>query len=163
MRQGQRLSPRVSTGRVSGAEGCVVCGTPRMKHRSLCSAHHLSRRRELWEERRTLATLGTAFELAQKRAKHRGLVFSITIEMMRRRFDEQGGLCYWFGIPMTGDPLARVTIDRLDSGRGYSPDNVVLCSIAANLGRNKHTTDKWRALLDAMASHRAPYATEPKR
>lgn len=62
-------------------------------------------------------------------------------------FETQGGLCHWFGIPMvpsTGhrDPQ-RPSLDRIDCGRGYHLDNIVLCCAAANMGRQSATAERF--------------------
>lgn len=66
-------------------------------------------------------------------------------------YEKQGGRCYWLGIPiipslLTRDPQ-RPSIDRLDGGRGYTRDNVVLTSQFANMGRNCTTVENFMAFL----------------
>jgi hypothetical protein len=66
-------------------------------------------------------------------------------------FEKQGGLCYWYGIPMV--PSDRIkdpqnpSIDRLDTSRGYEKDNVVLCTQSANYGRNSYTAEQFAAFV----------------
>ena len=63
---------------------------------------------------------------------------TITKEDIKRIYEEQKGLCYWLKIPLDvtfEDKLRRPSIDRLDNDRGYDPDNIVLTTQFANLGR----------------------------
>jgi hypothetical protein len=73
---------------------------------------------------------------------------------LRRQFEAQRGLCYWFDVPLNpmdvfvaGNPLSP-SVDRLDNSKGYEPDNIVICCRMANLG--KGTCDDF-AFLAAVA------------
>jgi len=68
---------------------------------------------------------------------------TITKEDLRKQFLKQGGCCYWFGVPINIDdvytsnnPLAP-SVDRLDNDRDYHKNNIVICTILANMGRGK--------------------------
>jgi hypothetical protein len=54
-------------------------------------------------------------------------------------FEAQGGLCYWTGAQMTAAAAPRhptnVSIDRIDSARGYVRGNVALCCLAVNYAK----------------------------
>lgn len=68
-------------------------------------------------------------------AKDRGLEFTITFQSMKNMLKAKK--CYYTGLPMTRQIGANqrgsdVTIDRVDSSKGYIPGNVVACSYAAN-------------------------------
>jgi hypothetical protein len=69
-------------------------------------------------------------------------------------WERQRGLCAWFGIPMDRDAPprdpARPSIDRLDVDGPYSPENTVLACIAANLGRQRASVERWAAIVAAI-------------
>jgi hypothetical protein len=77
-------------------------------------------------------------------AKRRNLpidkYFLITPEDIMDIYDTQGGRCYWSGIKMSPNVISKFpskpSLDRLDRFRGYTKDNVVLCCLAINIGRN---------------------------
>ena len=47
------------------------------------------------------------------------------------------------------NPL-KMTIDRLDCSKGYSKDNVVLCSYAANCGRGNCSIEDWIEIIQVI-------------
>lgn len=77
-------------------------------------------------------------------AKKRGLSFSLGEGFLLKLFNDQNGLCFYTGIPMKlsssggifsgkdQPDLDILSVDRVDSSRGYEEDNVVLCCNAIN-------------------------------
>jgi hypothetical protein len=68
---------------------------------------------------------------------------TITKEDLKEQFSKQDGRCYWFGIPIdindvytSNNPLAP-SVDRLDNDKDYHKNNIVLCTILANMGRGR--------------------------
>ena len=79
---------------------------------------------------------------------------TITESDVLEKFDEQDGKCFWFGVEL--DPLAesrdpfKPSLDRLDVDGNYSPENVVLSSVAANMGRQRASTERWKNFLSKV-------------
>ena len=84
---------------------------------------------------------------AQKRAKARGLEFSITADDLVAMFDAQRRRCAVSGIPFSltdrgtnrrvfRKPL-RPSLDRRDPSRGYTLDNIRLVCTAVNVALNE--------------------------
>ena len=76
--------------------------------------------------------------------KKRGQEFNITVKDLKLQWKKQRGKCWWLGIPMSledlfvpNSPFA-VSVDRVDSTGGYTPDNIVLTLRFANLGRGSY-------------------------
>ena len=78
-------------------------------------------------------------------AEHKGLVLSITEQDILDIFDSQEGKCFWSGIQMLPSKIHRYPFkpspDRLDNSLGYTKDNVVLCCVFMNVGRNSCDLD----------------------
>lgn len=76
---------------------------------------------------------------SRSRATTAKLSFELKPHHIEMLWSIQEGLCHWFQIPLTtrfvAHEISRVSIDRLNNAKGYAPDNVVLASIAANMGR----------------------------
>lgn len=67
--------------------------------------------------------------------KKGGRSFTITTETVWELWKLQAGLCAYSGVEMTCEFNCphTISIDRIDSTRGYEPDNVVLCCAHVNL------------------------------
>jgi hypothetical protein len=90
----------------------------------------------------------------KKKSKHRSgkiktLDFELTIEFLDTLYEKQNGKCYYTGrtliLPQKDvsftDNLSswNVSVDRIDSNRGYYQDNVVLCVSDANMAKQSMT------------------------
>lgn len=74
---------------------------------------------------------------AKKRAKDRGIPFTITKLDIRNLWQQQNGLCALSKIPMTyeldsGRIYTNVSIDQIDPNKGYTRDNVQLVCMGVN-------------------------------
>jgi len=80
---------------------------------------------------------------AKKNAEIRSLPFEITLSDMQRKWDEQKGLCFYSGLPLSfsKDGTMKDTnihlsltasLDRLDSSIGYFPHNIAWTSKTIN-------------------------------
>lgn len=81
---------------------------------------------------------------------------SINAEVLKEIFIEQGGLCHWLKIPLDpydifvkSHPLA-ISVDRLDNSKGYSRDNIVICSRLMNLGKSSADAMLWESVIDRL-------------
>jgi len=82
----------------------------------------------------------------------------INIKFIEELIEKQNNKCYWFNIEMDinssnkkqiRNPL-KLTIDRLDCKKGYSKDNVVLCTYAANCGRGNCNIEEWNNIINII-------------
>jgi hypothetical protein len=71
---------------------------------------------------------------AKKSALKRNQVFSLTIENIVNCWNEQFGICAYSGRKMMLDAghLETVSIERIDSSVGYTPENTILVCQAIN-------------------------------
>ena len=88
---------------------------------------------------------------------------SITITMhdLKELWRIQNGKCYWLGVKMSledlfisNSPFA-VSVERLDSNRGYHKDNIVLTTRFANRGRGKYDNNDFKKRLDNLLENRS--------
>ena len=73
---------------------------------------------------------------------------------IKELFDKQNGLCAYFKIPLvitkTKKHPFKPSIDRIDNNKGYTKDNIVLCCLMANMGRNSCSYEEWMKCLDEL-------------
>lgn len=75
---------------------------------------------------------------AKMRASKSGIEFSLTYEQIQLMYNTQQGKCSMSGTAMTHHSSqermeSNISIDRIDSSRGYTPDNVQLVSWRCNV------------------------------
>jgi hypothetical protein len=74
-------------------------------------------------------------------AKYRGIRFELTIEDLERL----PLICHYTGMPLTMEPNSyyTVSLDRVDSSRGYTKDNVVFCCGFINRMKQELTVEQF--------------------
>ncbi|MBO0351698.1 hypothetical protein J0895_21975 [Phormidium pseudopriestleyi FRX01] len=86
-------------------------------------------------------------KIIRKSVKHRKIEASVTLQDLKQIWDQQGGICPYTGwdlvlFPCTTDyqsrPLTtnRASVDRIDSAKGYSLDNIQFVAVMANLAKH---------------------------
>lgn len=86
---------------------------------------------------------------ARKRAKQKGIEFSISLEDI---FIPE--ICPVLGIPLYVVGGKRTdnspSLDRVDNGKGYSPDNICVISCRANQLKNDGSIEEFQAIIKYM-------------
>jgi hypothetical protein len=135
--------------KADGRQGyCISCQAKRNRRYN----------REHWAKVKILNARGNT-----KTLRNRGRLMddvSITWEWLMDLFQRQPR-CYYTGIIMTEpDPdeevrplLTEVCLERLDSHRGYTPDNTVLCCYLVNCGKGQATPEETQEFLRLMAEN----------
>lgn len=112
-----------------------------------CQAKEQKERREQMLETDTLDyLLKKRLYDALNRGKLKNMYCDIDLEFMRELWNKQKGKCALTGIQMTTDKHGRtntnVSIDRIDSTKGYTKDNVQLvCSVINFMKSNLKLSD----------------------
>jgi hypothetical protein len=93
-----------------------------------------------WAKKRSASSpvnrLKVGLNTAKGAARRKGLSFSLSTEDLMSMWEAQDGRCFYTGVRMSyaGDRLQEsVSLDRVDSSKGYVPKNVVLCCNVVNL------------------------------
>lgn len=81
----------------------------------------------------------------------RKLTFDISAEDLIQVFHKQNGMCYYSHLPLATDTVKRssisdrtetaLSVDRLDSSKGYIIDNIVLCLNVYNTMKSNMTSE----------------------
>ena len=67
-------------------------------------------------------------------------------------YEKQNGICPYFGVAMSTSiehshyPWTP-SVDRIDSSKGYTKDNICLCCLAANSAKSDSTPEVWEKFL----------------
>ena len=91
----------------------------------------------------------------RNRYPNKAVIKEITTEILEMLYENQKGKCYYTGIPMkltsnkTRD-LFLMSIDRKDSSKGYTSDNVVLCCWGINVLKGPHTEQEMMIALTSF-------------
>lgn len=87
-----------------------------------------------------------AISNAKVRAKKKGIEFDISSEHVWDLIEKQNGKCFYsgkqLGLIFNENLRDMMSIDRIDSSRGYTKDNVVLCCAAVNSMKNSMTIEE---------------------
>jgi hypothetical protein len=100
-------------------------------------------------------------------AEKRGHEWDLTIEALEALYVQQRGRCALTGAPLVValrsqverhevDPDAVVSLDRIDSSRGYVPGNVQLVSWATNRAKSDLSSSAFAALCRSVAASHCP-------
>src|SRR5690606_29496555 len=81
-----------------------------------------------------------------KKGKYTGIEFSLTLDELLSKYYNQNGLCAISGIKMTyilggGRKNKNISIDRIDSTKGYTNDNTQLVCSQVNMMKGDMTTE----------------------
>lgn len=96
-------------------------------------------------------TLNGKFYRCKNCAKKRKIPFDLTLQDI----ESMPLICYYTGKPLTlkTNSYYTVSLDRLDSSKGYTKDNVVLCCAFINAMKNVLTYDQFILACKAIANY----------
>lgn len=86
--------------------------------------------------------LSKCLAAARKRSKEKQQKISLVFEDLLEMWEKQNGLCYYTGLKLEAyaygvkrQKINSISIDRIDSDKGYTKDNCVLCTFYANVAK----------------------------
>ena len=83
----------------------------------------------------------------------------VNAQDLERKFNEQGGRCFWLGVPINPNWVYRPhfvfapSVDRLDNEKDYEYDNIVISTRFANVGRRNTKSGVFAKMVKALAKH----------
>ncbi len=138
------------TQRGNRCKECILIETRKYKKKLRLDPEHRKMEGNKQKERRARLWQNTLIN----DSKHRKLENTLTVNDINEMFIRQKGLCYWFKIPLIPSDHKKhpqqPSLERLDSNKGYTKDNVVLSCYSANIGRNETDLDTWKNFLDLL-------------
>jgi len=89
----------------------------------------------------------------KRHAKTRNLEFSVTIEDAWKKFEKQKGRCALTGIEIGFNDCRTASLDRIDSNRGYTNDNIQWLHKDVNWMKGTFPSSRFVELCLAVSEH----------
>ena len=143
---------------------CEVCGVEfvgnnKVRHVTCsvaCSRVRISNRHSTYRRSSVEKTVRQLATAAASRAKRRGMECDIDQHYLLELLEQQGGLCARTGqelcasrkdgTGLRGAHQNTVSIDRIESNKGYVKGNIELVSYHYNIAKSKYTTEEFEDL-----------------
>jgi hypothetical protein len=95
------------------------------------------------------------FLSARYRAKKKAQEFSITEEDIKELLTSQDNKCYYLGIPFeNNNDRYSLSIDRIDSSKGYCKDNIRLVASIVNYMKAEYSEEEfWKVIKLLYSNH----------
>ncbi len=96
---------------------------------------------------------------ARARSKRKDLDFSITEDDITALYEAQDGLCAYTKLPMSLDfntGAHSASVDRIDSDKGYTLDNIVLCCAIVNTMKNDMSVPEFKTIIQCLYENMIP-------
>lgn len=123
-----------------------------------CQRERYYRERQKLFENDNLALrykLQQALKGTRRRSKEKNIYNDLTLDYLMYLWEKQHGKCALTGIQMTykfyeGRVNTNLSVDRIDSTKGYSKDNVQLVCMAANQMKNDLSMEEFVEMCEAV-------------
>ena len=92
-----------------------------------------------------IRTLKQRFWTCKKNARNKNIEIDITLKYLIELYEKQQGKCHYTGLNMEGVIGSKnsISVDRIDSNKGYTKDNVCLAMIKINIAKNDLDTKEF--------------------
>lgn len=131
--------------------------------RSMCKECAKTKRKGNYQSSITNITLEKLLKLRVRtcygRSCKKGIEFDITYEDLKEIYDKQHGNCYYSGIKMeiaikgNVNNTNTLSVDRIDSSKGYVKTNIVLCCDSVNTMKMKLNTNDFLDVCKKIVNH----------
>jgi hypothetical protein len=91
------------------------------------------------------------YSAKRRRSGRKEIAWDIDIEFAWDLFLRQNRKCALSGLPIQFGSMQTASIDRVDSGKGYTKDNVQWLHKDVNIMKNKFTTEYFAKLCSLVA------------
>jgi hypothetical protein len=80
---------------------------------------------------------------------------TIDLEWLLSKWIKQKGLCFYTGwkMDLMGDKQLKPTLERLDSTKGYTKQNTVICCRQANWAKNDYLLSEFLNMCKAVSEN----------
>ena len=112
--------------------------------------------KRLYKDKQKKWGVNNPFRLRYLALKNRSKKYDIYLEFddsyIEELYEKQNGKCYYSGIDMTFERDGKyiLSVDRIDSNKGYLKDNVVLCCSIVNSMKNTLSTEEFLYIIKTL-------------
>jgi len=123
---------------------CRICYNKKSRNKQELSKRELVVGKKYRDKYKKEKPLETLLKVARGNAKRRYKEFSISIEDLKELWTLQNGLCFYTNDKMLFKLgcIDSVSIDRVDSSKGYTKSNIVLCKYKVNVMKNDSSVEE---------------------
>lgn len=92
-------------------------------------------------------------KLMKVRALNKGFGFDIDLDYLKKIYKEQDGKCFYTNIPMIingNRSYNTLSIDRIDSDKGYIKGNIVFCLLCINTFKSNHSINDINLIFEQI-------------
>lgn len=117
------------------------------------------------EEQQIKKLLRLRFTQIKTRCRQTNRIFTVTPETLLDIFNKQEGLCYYSKFPIqinghvNSNPFL-LSVERLDSSKGYTHDNVVLCCFGANCMKNAYSIEDFYRFVETIYNNKPSHINQ---
>lgn len=131
----------------NGVKTCTNCGLVKQ-----LSDYYMSKGRPSVGTCRTCTVSGRYFDLRSALGRTRAHENGWTLDSLEDMFHRRQGRCFYTGLYMDFRNFeTSPSVDRLDSSRGYTKDNVVMCCRKVNIMKNTISVARFTELCRLVA------------
>jgi hypothetical protein len=111
--------------------------------------------KERYQKYSKVDSMDAIYRNTKRTAQYRGKEFELTKDQIHELWQRQQGRCHYSGVLMTTELKHpnKVTLDRINSSKGYVLENVVLCAYRVNLMKREMTVSEFTETVDALYRH----------
>jgi len=113
----------------------------------------------LYKEKQKKWGVDNPFRLRFLALKNRAKTYSIDLNFddsyLEELYKKQNGKCFYSGLDMTFERDGKyiMSVDRIDSNKGYVKDNVVLCCSIINSMKNTLSTEEFFLIIKKLSEY----------
>jgi hypothetical protein len=93
------------------------------------------------------------YKKSRRRSIEKNYDFDLTVKYLKDLYAKQNGLCYLSGLRLEVSGTNAISLDRLDSSKGYIQGNVLFCCLSINKIKSDLSIDDFIKYCSYVAEH----------
>lgn len=108
-----------------------------------------------WYSRSLEQRLRYVIQLGIGRAKKKRIIWNLSLDFLTQLWEKQGGVCVYSGVPLSYEDNHphTVSLDRIDSSKGYTEDNVQFVCTLVNYVKQRFDESVFFDFCKSVTQH----------